>query len=668
MISNIFLLCFIFNQIKIIFSAIYPDHYCSYDAPFESANTKGYRFKQIYSLGYFTNKTEDSIYSKKFGIFYEPIVGDFKVENDEDEINQFLLYDKWITKSSSTEENENFSEEFKLFQKVISPKALNKITISKIFINIQLTGYELTYIFPFSLNGTGTINKMEVSINDNIICDKERVYTPNSHKYLIIIVVPTGSSSGNKIFKFSCYDNNNSTKYESSLTIGQNEELEIKFYSLSKIYLSHYKAYVNDNTASQSSKLYYTKNNYKTCSSSGNNECLLGYYCSSNECKKCLNKCSSCTDGISCSKCSQLSDDSTDSDCTINYIDISNFNDMTFNTTVNLKSNRVTLGFWLFFPDIQSTQTNDGNVFHVVIEDHIIISIVLNTGKETVTTYCHAKENLFNTIKNFTNSNSFSNVNSYPSLASEFAVFFETPSEEQINNLGRSSLSGQWFHVSCGFNPDSNELYLNTIINGKDNSKKIDLLPEIIYTDLSPDKTRNTYHFKKIYNSEDVSYLKILKAKYLNKKVYIRNLIMFREFILRKYKYMYYNYKSSVANFKEIALYIPFDKLDLEDECNIKYYLNDEEKPFYPSKNGDYDSTIPLNFKHLNILGINEFFERVDLNVINNSLSSSCSDSYCHNNIKNKFKCNDGLYLNGLYLDDNLVLIHVIIQLSFLVF
>ena len=63
MISNIFLLCFIFNQIKIIFSAIYPDHYCSYDAPFESANTKGYRFKQIYSLGYFTITGGNSIFS-----------------------------------------------------------------------------------------------------------------------------------------------------------------------------------------------------------------------------------------------------------------------------------------------------------------------------------------------------------------------------------------------------------------------------------------------------------------------------------------------------------------------------------------------------------------------------------------------------------------------------
>ena len=118
MISNIFLLCFIFNQIKIIFSFIYPDHYCSYDAPFESANTKGYRFKQIYSLGYFTQNEneENSIYSKKFGIYYEPIKDSlFRNENDH---NQFLNIDKWINFISSTEGNENYSEELELFEKI----------------------------------------------------------------------------------------------------------------------------------------------------------------------------------------------------------------------------------------------------------------------------------------------------------------------------------------------------------------------------------------------------------------------------------------------------------------------------------------------------------------------------------------------------------------------
>ena len=69
---------------------------------------------------------------------YEPIK-DSSFENGISE--QFWENDNWIKQISSTEDNENFSEEYKLFQKVIASNYLNKITIKNIFINIQLTGY-----------------------------------------------------------------------------------------------------------------------------------------------------------------------------------------------------------------------------------------------------------------------------------------------------------------------------------------------------------------------------------------------------------------------------------------------------------------------------------------------------------------------------------------------
>ena len=73
----------------------------------------------------------------------------------------------------------------------------------------------------------------------------------------------------------------------------------------------------------------------------------------------------------------------------------------------------------------------------------------------------------------------------------------EIPSENQINNLKRLSLAGQWFHISCGFNPDNNILYMITIINGVENYIDKELKPEIIYTNLSS-YIGNTSHFKKI--------------------------------------------------------------------------------------------------------------------------------------------------------------------------
>ena len=643
MISNIFYLCFIFNQIKTIFSFVYPDHYCSYDAPFESANTTGYRFKQIYSLGYFSNEEEGKYYSKRFGIYYNSIKNDENDGYNASGIEQFKN-DKWFGNEFSTndEDNENISDEYNLFKKVISR---NTITFSSIFTNIQITGYELTYIFPFSLEES---NKMNVTINDRLICDNTRIYPINKPKYLTIIVIPTGSLSGDKTYKFSCYDNLNPTKYETSFTININEVLKIKFSSVSKIYLSHYKALVNDNTASQSSKLYYTKNNNKICGNSGDNECLLGYHCSSQKCIKCQNKCSICNDDGGCNRCSPLSDndDNTDINCEINYIDIAKFNDISTTTNNALISNRVTLGFWLFFPIIQSAQTNDGNVFHVVVEDHIIISIVLNTGKDTITTYCHAKENLFNSIKNFTNSNSFSNVNSYPPLASEFGLSIETPGEEQINKLKRSGLAGQWFHVSCGFNPDSNQLYLNSIINGIDNYDVKDVKPEIIYTDLSTDYTRNTFHFKKIYydKNNDYTTLKILKAKYLNKKVYIRNLLLFKEYMLHSFKYMYYDYSSKCSDFNEIALFIPFNKIIKEDLNKYKISSFCPSDEISLSSNNEYNDTAPLNFKHLNFLDLNTKFRYVDLTVLEPEPTCSNSEGFCHDG--KYFKCKNKIIIN----------------------
>ena len=98
---------------------------------------------------------------------------------------------------------------------------------------------------------------------------------------------------------------------------------------------------------------------------------------------------------------------------------------------------------WLFFSDLTNSRSLENDIYHIVLENRIVISIV--PGDNVLTTYCHAFEDLYRKVTSDTFLHS-----SYTDKSSDYVVSDVIPSEAQSNKMDVETMNGKWFHISCG--------------------------------------------------------------------------------------------------------------------------------------------------------------------------------------------------------------------------
>ena len=153
-------------------------------------------------------------------------------------------------------------------------------------------------------------------------------------------------------------------------------------------------------------------------------ECFRGYVCLIDKCEKCHYSCSQCYNGNgynSCKKCSPLtiSEDQNPINglCPINFVDISQFKDFSIDIYPNGDefNERATIGLWLFFSDLTNSRSLENDIYHIVLENRIVIS--LHPGDDQLTAYCHTFEDLYRKVTSDTRLYA-----SYADKSSEYVV------------------------------------------------------------------------------------------------------------------------------------------------------------------------------------------------------------------------------------------------------
>ena len=228
--------------------------------------------------------------------------------------------------------------------------------------------YTLTYRIGLVVANTGNVKvSIESGTSHEIFSDNVQANTLT----FITITITTPDNSGDQM-KFTC-----GTK-SVTVTGYKNNANKIKFSANSQVYISNYyiTVFLNGNTP-------YTKSGLSSCNN--DDDCLRGYMCSSGKCLKCHSTCSSCSLDASsavsissCKSCNTLTDSSNDTPnagkCRIDYIDISQFEDISFETKAP-HANRVTLGVWIFISDLDKMGQQRG-IVHIVVRNFFIISII----------------------------------------------------------------------------------------------------------------------------------------------------------------------------------------------------------------------------------------------------------------------------------------------------
>ena len=355
-------------------------------------------------------------------------------------------------------------------------------------------------------------------------------------------------------------------------------------------------------------------------------ECFRGYVCSTKECKRCHYSCAKCnsisSSRSSCSKCSPLSNiqepDPTTGICPINYIDLSQFKDI--NIDIYPKGNefneRATIGLWLFFADL-SGRSNENDIYHIVLKDRIVISLV--PGDNKLTAYCHAFEDLYRKVTSDTKLYSY-----YSDKNSEYVVYEVIPGENggnQKDGLDTNTMNGKWFHISCGISFDHKEFYIKSVVNGINSPISKPLSKEKLYPGSGISDIKNDFYFRHIINNGEPLTLSLKNFGNSNAKIYARHLMFFKEYINPDMQYMYFDF-TQVTNFAEILYQLPLDELVIESSYKIYGYQYDsggkvtsptggivlesshsDREDFYP----------PLNFYRLRLNTPNNAYKRIDL-------------------------------------------------------
>ena len=204
----------------------------------------------------------------------------------------------------------------------------------------------------------------------------------------------------------------------------------------------------------------------------------------------------------------------------MNYIDISQFKDINVQIIPNGNeyNERATIGLWLFFSDLTNSRSLENDIYHIVLEDRMVISIV--PGDNVLTAYCHAYEDLYRKITSDTTLHS-----SYSDKSSEYVVSDVIPSEDQLGKMDVESMNGKWFHISCGLSYDHKEFYLKSVVNGEMKTQPKTLKTEKLYPGSGvADDGINDVYFNHIINEGEYLILRLKNFGNSNAKIYARHL------------------------------------------------------------------------------------------------------------------------------------------------
>lgn len=360
-----------------------------------------------------------------------------------------------------------------------------------------------------------------------------------------------------------------------------------------KIMISNYIITVEINSKTPG----YTTHGKPTCNAI--DECLEGFKCSGGKCVKCSDNCRYCRiDSTVCNPdCSRHSiRDKITGECIIDYLNLALYSDIEINNISPPRTNRVTLGFWTFISNLESMSISN-NIFSIVIKDYFVISIEsLSNDKVNVFCSIHEKYNPDLEIQRTSNGLRSKHIS--------------------INHFSENTIEpaeGRWFHTQCAMSFDHRTFYLQTIINNKEflNEKPLPLIN--FYT-----KIDNDDFFRIIYREGDFLTMKIKNISQCQSKIYLKNLVLFQEYIPHEIHYMYqnlYNIIDDKDDFPEVIYIIPFSEFKPINSLKYKKHPNftKDTIELKLTSNPKVDSSLPLNFKQLVLLEQNEIFSRIDL-------------------------------------------------------
>ena len=243
----------------------------------------------------------------------------------------------------------------------------------------------------------------------------------------------------------------------------------------------------------------------------------------------CLEKCGTCIDGITCSTCSKITTEwSSGSTCnTYEFLDISQYNDIIDPNVYPIRSNRATIGFWASISDMVSFSVS-GKVINLVITDLMVMSF----GSVSATDI-----NLYCTVVEKTNPQA-----KLETTISGLEAYINQSTINKAANMKStiSSSNAQWFYARCGVN------YENQIFFNYGQIKSV-TFPSPVVTQAIPKEyivkslstTTINRNFERIYKNYEFSTFSILNARLTNSPVYIKNIVVFQEYIPYNFEYQH---------------------------------------------------------------------------------------------------------------------------------
>ena len=621
---------------------IFPDNIAPGDPIFNTSQVYGVSNERFYySLGYYTDQDPSKeIYSKKYGIYYEPVkcTGvNLVYENNNDDI--FINKPKVIENLDSTsDKSKNYFEEVELFRYIMKGYNIECPSNLKVIHDVNL---KITYIIPV-ISESDTSFTIDVKLEDIVLPSPTQICNVRLiRNELKIIQIDISTQIDNILNEevtmvFRCTDAIANT----NIKVSGDRYFKFIFNKdlTTNIYLSNFRITAEDlftktgikyNKELDRSKIGLATdesckdNNYYDCL--GKHICVLGF------CRPCHYSCAQCnrdssvpTAISSCKKCGPLTDNHESYPnggiCPLNYVDLSQFRDITVGIMPkgNEYNDRATIGIWLFFANLTNSRSLENDIYHIVLENRFVISIV--PGDNVFTTYCHVYEDLYRKVTSDTFLHS-----RYTDKSSEYVVSKVIPDESQINKMDIETMNGRWFHISCGLSFWHQHFYLKSVINGQISKSEKNLKKERLYpgSGLEERIIENDHYYNHIINQGEYLYLKFKNFRNSNAKIYARYFMLFKELIPIDMQYMYFNF-TNVLDFKEILFQIPFDELFIDNSYQIKGYQYDQDDiPEPVSRNiilelSHYETTDfnpALNFYRLLLNSPNKTYKQIDLKV-----------------------------------------------------
>ena len=406
-------------------------------------------------------------------------------------------------------------------------------------------------------------------------------------------------------------------------------------------------------------------------------KCPYSYYCdiNSGQCKKCLGLYANCQNRKIGSKCGRFTKDwinvgPTQTECIADYFNLQNIGEMSFDITPPIKSNAVSLSFWLFTLTDKNeySSENDIKLYHISLEDFYVVTIVPGESKYTV--YLTAYQMYHEAYK--TDIQKIKTLEEFKNLLNEFPYtnwFINC----DINKINR------WVNIIVSFNKNLARIgmqvfykkrvdsYGSLIVDSYKKYKNLD--GEYIYRN---ENYKSKLHFKKFYRNSDVMHLNV-NIYNNNIGVFIRNIYTYASELLITsssnsqnlfgFQYIEYEKIFPVSNYlmPELVLAIPFDQISKSDsndnQYSIEYYMYDMTRINNNRKTknliinpGDIEDSLydydPRLYRLNLLFEKNQFFKDSYL-IDKETISCYSNVDYCYLH-GYPYVCNSGYFIESL--------------------